>query len=215
MRIFLLLAVATAFPASPAPAVAETPKEPARARANLASYLTAADYPPAAIRAGEQGTVHFRLDVGTDGRVTGCTITESSGSSILDSTTCRILYARARFIPATDAAGKPVPDRVASTIRWVIPEDGRADSPEMTAAMKLWAQCLEPFILEQLAAGSSSPQEMADKAFPGCVAEEQKVAAVLAADAAKAPAGAPGETTDDLRKSFVRFLEDLKAGAKD
>ncbi|MBA3525824.1 MAG: TonB family protein [Sphingomonas sp.] len=51
----------------------------------------------------EQGRVEFRLDVGENGRVTGCTITRSSGSRWLDSTTCRILRSRARYTPARNS----------------------------------------------------------------------------------------------------------------
>ena len=96
--------------------------EPARARANLASYVSDSDYPAAAIRSEEQGTARFRLTVGADGRVTGCTITGSSGSSALDSATCRIMKQRARFTPARDGAGNPATDTVSNAIKWVLPE---------------------------------------------------------------------------------------------
>jgi protein TonB len=39
--------------------------EPARARANLASYVSDEDYPTTAVRNEEQGTTRFRLAVGT------------------------------------------------------------------------------------------------------------------------------------------------------
>ena len=47
----------------------------------LPSLVSQDDYPAAALRANEQGTVAFRLDVGNDGRVRNCTIVSSSGSS--------------------------------------------------------------------------------------------------------------------------------------
>ncbi|HEX2764537.1 MAG TPA: energy transducer TonB, partial [Allosphingosinicella sp.] len=96
--------------------------EPARARANLASYVSDADYPGGAIRAEEQGITRFRLGVGPDGRVTQCTVTQSSGSSALDSTTCRLMKSRARFTPARDSSGKPTADSVSSAIKWVLPD---------------------------------------------------------------------------------------------
>jgi protein TonB len=96
--------------------------EPARARANLASYVSDADYPSSAIRNEEQGTTRFRLGVGADGRVTECTVTATSGSSALDSATCRLMKSRARFTPARDSDGKAVGDSVASGIRWVLPD---------------------------------------------------------------------------------------------
>ncbi|TFI57267.1 energy transducer TonB [Sphingomonas parva] len=96
--------------------------ESARARANLASYVSDADYPAAAIRGEEQGVARFQLSVGTNGRVTGCTITGSSGSSALDAATCRIMKQRARFTPARDSAGNPTTDTVSNAIKWVLPE---------------------------------------------------------------------------------------------
>jgi protein TonB len=97
--------------------------EPARAKANLPSLFSDADYPPSAMRAEEQGTTGFRLDVGTDGRVTNCTITSSSGSNALDTATCRILKSRARFTPARDSTGSPTHDATSGRIRWVLPQE--------------------------------------------------------------------------------------------
>jgi protein TonB len=104
-------------PPPPAPRI-----EPARAKANLGSYISDSDYPAAAIRSEEHGTTRFRLAVGPDGRVTDCVVTGSSGSSALDSATCRIMKARARFSPAHDTTGRPTGDSVASAIRWVLPD---------------------------------------------------------------------------------------------
>jgi periplasmic protein TonB len=105
----------------PAPPAARK-VEPARARANLASYVSDADYPGAAVRNEEQGTTRFRLGVGPDGKVTDCTVTASSGSSALDSTTCKLMRQRAKFTPARDSDGKLTSDSVTSAIRWVLPE---------------------------------------------------------------------------------------------
>jgi protein TonB len=81
------------------------------------------DYPDSAIRNEEQGTTGFRLDVGPDGRVTSCSVTQSSGSSALDNATCRLMKSRARFTPATDSSGNKVSDSVSNRIRWVLPKD--------------------------------------------------------------------------------------------
>jgi protein TonB len=108
------------------PVITEPPKakkvEPARARANLASYVSDADYPSSAIRNEEQGTTRFRLAVGSDGKVAECTVTGSSGSNALDSATCRLMKQRARFTPARDSDGRLVPDSVSNAIRWVLPD---------------------------------------------------------------------------------------------
>jgi len=92
-----------------------------RARTNLASYLTDADYPAEAIRNGQEGTVEFQLSIGPDGLVSGCRIVTSSTYRSLDEATCRLMRARARFTPAHDAAGNAIADTVTSRIRWVMP----------------------------------------------------------------------------------------------
>ena len=96
------------------------PAEPARPRMNLAYYVSSGDYPPEAFNRGEQGTVGFELDVSLEGRATQCHIMASSGSEVLDLTTCGIMLARARFEPARDEAGNAVPDRISARIAWRI-----------------------------------------------------------------------------------------------
>lgn len=105
----------------PAPPQVKTVK-PARAKANLASYVSDDDYPSSAMRSEEQGTTRFRLGVGPNGQVTECSVIGSSGSSALDSATCRLMKQRAKFTPARNSAGEPTSDSVTSAIRWVLPE---------------------------------------------------------------------------------------------
>lgn len=102
------------------PPVAPLPAERARARANLASYISDGDYPADALRHHEEGTVAFELDVSAEGRVTYCHVTTSSGSQSLDLTTCLIMLERARFEPARDEQGNPVPDRISARVAWRI-----------------------------------------------------------------------------------------------
>ncbi|MEO5494767.1 MAG: energy transducer TonB [Sphingomonas sp.] len=111
-------------PAPPAP----PPAPPAVSRAaglkgNPGQYFGADNYPPAAIRAGAQGRVVARLSVGTDGRVTDCQVTASSGNGDLDSTTCRIAKSRVRFTPAQDASGSPIASTYTLPVRWVLPSE--------------------------------------------------------------------------------------------
>ena len=110
-------------PPAPPPPPAPVRVQPARARSNLASYFSDADYPAAAQRNEEQGTTAVSLSIGTDGRVTGCTVTSSSGSATLDAATCNILRRRARFTPATDSSGNPTTDTASTRIRWVLPSN--------------------------------------------------------------------------------------------
>jgi TonB family protein len=110
----------------PAPPQAGT-GSPAVLQGSFASLVTPTDYPAAARRNGEQGTVGFRLTVDSDGRVSDCVVTKSSGSSALDAATCRIAAARARFRPARDRDGKAVRDYIPAHIRWALP--GAASTP--------------------------------------------------------------------------------------
>lgn len=80
--------------------------------------LSDRDYPAAAMRAGAAGTVFVRFTVQPNGRVTNCMVTQSSGSSLLDQTTCRLIEARFRYRPATDAAGQPISEQVSTNFTW-------------------------------------------------------------------------------------------------
>ena len=93
------------------------------AKANLPALFSTDDYPAAAIRNEEQGTVAFRLSINRRGRVDRCDIVSSSGSKTLDRATCAILENRARYQPARDARGKRIADEDTGQIRWVLPEE--------------------------------------------------------------------------------------------
>ncbi|HYD37597.1 MAG TPA: energy transducer TonB, partial [Allosphingosinicella sp.] len=101
---------------------------PPRAEAGLHTLFSELDYPSAAIRAGEQGIVAFRVLVGTNGRVAGCEIIASSGSATLDSATCALLAERARFTPAEDSQGRPALGFVPGQIVWRL-SDSEPQSP--------------------------------------------------------------------------------------
>lgn len=116
------LAESIRYAPSPPPAQQGRKFTPARARANLATYVTHDDYPAEAIRHAEEGTTAFRLDIGPDGRVTRCTITASNGSAVLDQTTCRLMLSRPRFTPARNERERPTTDSMNARIRWVLPQ---------------------------------------------------------------------------------------------
>lgn len=114
--LLLLLAQATAAPA-------------ASAKGDVLTLFTADDYPVEAQRANLQGDVRARLSVGEDGRPKACTIVNSSGHAVLDTATCDILLARARFNPARDGQGRPVAEEITTPpIRWRLQDDPRTTS---------------------------------------------------------------------------------------
>ncbi len=90
--------------------------------------ITPRDYPRGLSRAGLGGSVTVALEIGADGRVTGCRVTASSGLPDLDATTCRLIRERFRYRPATDAAGNPVPGRAAWRQDWWLEARGSSGS---------------------------------------------------------------------------------------
>jgi periplasmic protein TonB len=105
--------------AQPAPKVAAQKAIP---KGSPGSWVTNDDYPPSAKRNEEQGTTGFRLEIGTDGRVTNCSVISSSGSSTLDSTACNLLTRRAKFKPAMDSDGNPMSGSYAGRFTWRLTE---------------------------------------------------------------------------------------------
>lgn len=110
----------------PAPAAPPPPRftpKGAQPKGNPSNWATTNDYPSRALREEREGTTGFRVTVGTDGRVTDCQVTSSSGHADLDAATCDNVRRRARFNPATDGEGNPTTGSFSSRVRWVIPKD--------------------------------------------------------------------------------------------
>jgi protein TonB len=97
---------------------------------NPGTWVRTEDYPAWAVRYDVSGRVGFTLQVGTDGRVTGCEVTRSSGVPELDSLACEKITERARFVPARNENGEPVPGSWATTVVWRIPDDGLNEAPQ-------------------------------------------------------------------------------------
>lgn len=97
----------------------------------VAGALRDSDYPAAARRARAEGTVFVEFRVDTDGSVSGCKVTRSSGHAALDAVTCRLVERRFRYQPATDASGAPVPATIATSFTWTLraPEGGPPETP--------------------------------------------------------------------------------------
>ena len=87
------------------------------------------DYPKGLGIEGIQGRVSVRYLVNEAGRVADCEITASSGSKILDDTTCRLITERFRFRPSRDGRGRPVPSYVVENHDWIVERDTEQDRP--------------------------------------------------------------------------------------
>ena len=66
------------------------------------------NYPRRAAQEEIEGTVGVRVTVTPDGKATGCSVTSSSGSDILDTAACKDLERYGRFDPALNDAGTPI-----------------------------------------------------------------------------------------------------------
>lgn len=91
--------------------------------------LRDSDYPRAAYAAGIGGTVSLRFIVGTDGRVTDCRVTHSSGNADLDDATCDLIIERHRYRPARDASGRKIPDVWTADEHWTVHRDEHVIQP--------------------------------------------------------------------------------------
>lgn len=106
-------------PAPPAPAA---PPPPSRARAaqrdgqNRWAARIQSNYPRRAVQREIEGNVGVSVTIGPDGRVTGCSVTSSSGSEDLDEAACEGMQRYARYEPALDDAGNPTTGRDSMTI---------------------------------------------------------------------------------------------------
>jgi TonB family protein len=85
---------------------------------NPSAWFPADAYPLEAKAKGMQGRTEFKLELDPKGRITECDISKSSGSPLLDSTTCALLVTNARFKPAVNASGQPVAGEWHSAMVW-------------------------------------------------------------------------------------------------
>lgn len=89
-------------------------------------WVTVRDYPIEAVLGAQEGSTSFALSIDANGLPQDCRITKSSGSKLLDDQTCAVMLIRARFRPAIDKAGHPIPATYRQTIRWHLPPQTRA-----------------------------------------------------------------------------------------
>jgi protein TonB len=95
----------------------------------LRGRLRDSDYPPGLGEAGVYGRVHIRYAVETDGRVSNCIVTRSSGSAELDRTTCALIEQRFRYDPARDRFGRPIRSNLIESYEWLVEDDPEEREP--------------------------------------------------------------------------------------
>lgn len=120
LTIAMLLQASAALPPPadpvPLPSIRATPA------GDPGTWVTTRDYPSLAMREHIEGIVGFVVAIDPNGNPSGCGIANTSNTSILDFTTCKLIMARAHFIPARDAQGRRVADIYKSRVKWVLPE---------------------------------------------------------------------------------------------
>jgi protein TonB len=87
------------------------------------------DIPPVLRGAAFSGTTRVRVEVSEKGRVTGCRMLHSSGNSMLDDLTCRLIFQRFRFRPALDEQGRARSDSIIYEQEWTVSGQFEADTP--------------------------------------------------------------------------------------
>src|SRR5688572_5308686 len=80
------------------------------------------NYPPGAIKRGEQGRVGFKLTIEPDGSLGTCDVTESSGFASLDRETCEIMLRHARLSPVRNGEGRAIRASQSGFIVWRLPD---------------------------------------------------------------------------------------------
>lgn len=86
-----------------------------------AVWLSDSDYPAGAKRRREEGTISFSLLISPEGRISKCSVTQSSGFPELDDRTCTVITGRARFKPATDENGMATHALYNGRLTWLLP----------------------------------------------------------------------------------------------
>jgi protein TonB len=110
--------VVVGFDQMPAAMVQELQRavHPPQGRLPVQRLFSPDDYPAGAD--GRRGTIGVRLLIAPQGMIIGCSIAHSSGSGLLDSTTCNIVRRRERYTPALDKDGKATLGMVDETVDW-------------------------------------------------------------------------------------------------
>ncbi len=105
-----------------AAAAANTPQAGSTSAARNGEFI-ARNYPPEALKRGEQGRVGFELTIESDGSLAGCAVTQSSGHKFLDEGTCEFLIRHAQMKPVVDTEGRRVRATRSGYIDWKLPKN--------------------------------------------------------------------------------------------
>ena len=126
-RLIILSALAVA-----SPALAQTAEQKAQNASNWDIFQKL--YPKRAIEAREEGAVGFKVTLDNKGDVTDCQVTHSSGHSLLDQETCKLITLNAVFKP-DPSLGPSQTKTSEGVINWRLPDSkGQLAAPVAVAA---------------------------------------------------------------------------------
>jgi periplasmic protein TonB len=109
--------------AAPAPPPAPSQARPARAEnRNRWVQRIMDNYPRRAQSRGIEGSVGMNVTIDASGRISACSVNNSSGSDDLDQAACEGMQRFARYEPALDAAGNPISSSMSQTIQYRLSE---------------------------------------------------------------------------------------------
>jgi protein TonB len=110
--------VQTAPKPPPAPPKAEAPPPPPPTELKpIARTHTSPPYPTISQRLGEQGTTTMEVSINTEGSLSDCKITKSSGSDRLDQAACEWIKGHWKWQPPTQL-GKTVEAKTLVSFKW-------------------------------------------------------------------------------------------------
>lgn len=87
----------------------------------ISGTIETRDFPRNGAQQRDGRSAVYRIDVGANGRVTGCRASEPSGLPELDAFMCRLISDRFVYEPARDASGRPVPGVAGWRQSWNLP----------------------------------------------------------------------------------------------
>ena len=94
----------------------------------VSNRLRYTDLPRALWDAHAAGLVTYRATIGTNGRLSDCRVTRTSGNAALDTATCALAVRHVRFRAARDEHGRKVADSAIFEQEWTVdrsdPDDG-------------------------------------------------------------------------------------------
>jgi len=133
LPVVMVAAVAPAMAQEAAPKVVfygwGSPDDPSIIRQvrpiDIDSWVSAADYPAAALAAGRSGDVRVIVNVGADGTVATCEARPIGAVDVaFGAKACEIIRKRGRFLYAIDTVGKARPGIVELSLRFALPRSG-------------------------------------------------------------------------------------------